>query len=52
MAFSLSYGNTFTSHATSINFGEIELLESPPADLDGKVIVTFLNGGSADLAKR
>jgi hypothetical protein len=32
--------------------GQIELLESPPADLEGKVIVTFLNGASVDLAKR
>ena len=31
--------------------GRIELFESPPADLEGKVIVTFLNGGSVDLAK-
>jgi hypothetical protein len=32
--------------------GHIELFESPPSDLEGKVIVTFLNGGSADLAER
>jgi hypothetical protein len=31
--------------------GKIELLESPPADLEGKVIVTFLSNGSVDLAK-
>jgi hypothetical protein len=32
--------------------GRIELLESPPANLEGKVIVTFLNAGSVDLAER
>ncbi len=31
--------------------GKVELLESPPADIEGKVIVTFLNGGAIDLAK-
>lgn len=31
--------------------GKVELLESPPADIEGKVIVTFLNGGAVDLAK-
>jgi len=30
----------------------IELLESLPADLEGKVIVTFLGAGSVDLAER
>jgi hypothetical protein len=32
--------------------GRIELLESPPSELEGKVIVTFLNAGSVDLAER
>ena len=32
--------------------GRVELLESPPADFEGKVIVTFLNAGSLDLAQR
>jgi hypothetical protein len=32
--------------------GRIELLESPPADLEGKVIVTFLSAGPVDLAER
>lgn len=32
--------------------GRIELLESPPPDLEGKVIVTFLKAGSVDLAER
>jgi hypothetical protein len=32
--------------------GRIELLDSPPADLEGKVIVTFLNAGSVELAER
>ncbi|HEX5471866.1 MAG TPA: hypothetical protein VFW73_08260 [Lacipirellulaceae bacterium] len=29
--------------------GRIDLLESAPADFEGKVIVTFLSGGSVDL---
>lgn len=32
--------------------GKIELLESPPSDMEGKVIVTFLEGGPVDLAAR
>jgi hypothetical protein len=32
--------------------GRIELLEAPPADMEGKVIVTFLSAGSVDLAER
>jgi hypothetical protein len=32
--------------------GRIEFLESPPANLEGKVIVTFLSGGAVDLAAR
>jgi hypothetical protein len=32
--------------------GRIELLESPPPDLEGKVIVTFLSAASVDLAER
>jgi hypothetical protein len=32
--------------------GKIELLESPPSDMEGKVIVTFLGNGSVDLAER
>jgi hypothetical protein len=32
--------------------GRIELFESPPVELEGKVIVTFLNGSSVDLAQR
>lgn len=32
--------------------GRVELLESPPPDLEGKVIVTFLSAGSVDLAER
>lgn len=32
--------------------GRVELLELPPANLEGKVIVTFLNGGAVDLAER
>ena len=32
--------------------GKIELLESPPPDMEGKVIVTFLSAGSVDLAER
>jgi hypothetical protein len=31
--------------------GKIKLLESPPSDMEGKVIVTFLDNGSIDLAK-
>jgi hypothetical protein len=32
--------------------GRIELLEPPPADVEGKVIVTFLEAPALDLAKR
>ena len=32
--------------------GRVELLESPPADVEGKVIVTFLSGGAVDLKER
>jgi hypothetical protein len=32
--------------------GKIELLETPPSEVEGKVIVTFLNGGAVDLAER
>ena len=32
--------------------GKIELLETPPSDVDGKVIVTFLAAGSIDLLER
>ena len=32
--------------------GKIELLESPPSNMEGKVIVTFLGNGSVDLAER
>jgi hypothetical protein len=32
--------------------GKIELLESPPSELEGKVIVTFLSAASVDLAER
>jgi hypothetical protein len=32
--------------------GRVELQESPPSDLEGKVIVTFLSIGSVDLAER
>ena len=32
--------------------GKIELLEAPPAEMEGKVIVTFLGNGSVDLAER
>ena len=32
--------------------GRIELLESRPSDMEGKVIVTFLSAGSVDLAER
>lgn len=32
--------------------GKVELLESPPSDAEGKVIVTFLAAGPADLAER
>ncbi len=32
--------------------GKVELLESPPSDAEGKVIVTFLGAGSVDLAAR
>jgi hypothetical protein len=32
--------------------GRIELLESPPPDMEGKVIVTFLNAGVVDLSAR
>jgi hypothetical protein len=32
--------------------GKIEFLESPPEGAEGKVIVTFLNSGSVDLAER
>ena len=31
--------------------GKIELFESPSADLEGKVIVTFLSTGSVDLTQ-
>jgi hypothetical protein len=32
--------------------GRVELLESPPADMEGKVIVTFLDGNAVNLAER
>jgi hypothetical protein len=32
--------------------GKVELLESPPADIEAKVIVTFLDAGSVDLVQR
>ena len=32
--------------------GQIELFESPPTELEGKVIVTFLSAGGVDLAER
>jgi hypothetical protein len=32
--------------------GRVELLESPPENLEGKVIVTFLNSQSVDLKER
>lgn len=32
--------------------GRIELLESLPPDMEGKVIVTFLSAGAVDLAER
>jgi hypothetical protein len=32
--------------------GRIELLESPPSEMEGKVIVTFLSAGSVELAER
>ncbi len=32
--------------------GKIELLESPPSDMEGKVIVTFLSAGAVDLVER
>jgi hypothetical protein len=32
--------------------GKIDLVEIPPADMEGKVIVTFLNSGTVDLAQR
>ncbi len=32
--------------------GRIDLLESAPADFEGKVIVTFLGAGSVDLGQR
>ncbi len=32
--------------------GRIELLETPPSNLEGKVIVTFVNAASVDLVER
>jgi hypothetical protein len=32
--------------------GKVELLESPPSEMERKVIVTFLGAGSVDLAER
>jgi hypothetical protein len=32
--------------------GKVELLETPPAEVEGRVIVTFLNGHAVDLAER
>ena len=32
--------------------GKIELSETPPANREGKVIVTFLNDGAINLAER
>jgi len=32
--------------------GKIELFESPPSDMEGKVIVTFIDASSVDLAAR
>jgi hypothetical protein len=32
--------------------GKVELAETPPAELEGKVIVTFLANGAVDLAER
>lgn len=32
--------------------GKIELLERPPANAQGKVIVTFLESGASDLSAR
>ena len=32
--------------------GRVGLLESPPSGMEGKVIVTFLDAGSVDLAEK
>jgi hypothetical protein len=32
--------------------GRVELVESPPAAMEGKVIVTFLGNGTVDLKER
>lgn len=32
--------------------GRVELLESPPSDLEGKVIITFLDSNAIDLMER
>jgi hypothetical protein len=32
--------------------GKVEFLQPPPADLEGKVIVTFVSAGAIDLAQR
>jgi hypothetical protein len=32
--------------------GRVELLEAPPSDLEGRVIVTFLASGLVDLKER
>jgi hypothetical protein len=37
-----------TSYEGVFRHGKIELLESPPEELEGKVIVTFLGNGTHD----
>jgi hypothetical protein len=32
--------------------GKVEFLQSPPVDLEGKVIVTFVSAGTIDVAQR
>lgn len=41
-----------TSYEGVYRQGKLELLESPPAALEGRVIVTFLDDHAIDLAKR
>jgi hypothetical protein len=45
-------GRMLKSVAGVYQAGRIELLENPPEGVEGKVIVTFLNSGSLDLAGR
>jgi hypothetical protein len=44
--------NMLKSYEGVYRHGKIELAESPPSDMEGKVIVTFLGAGPVDLSER